>query len=1008
MTSVASHSALAPAPCPIAPLSPSTRSLLRSAPLLFSLPQCIAELVENTLDASASHIHVVVDCARLSFSVADDGRGMSAEELERCGTRHWTTKAERRGRHGQYVYGARGEALASLADIATLDITTTPSRRRSRVVDEPSPLNPSSPQLSSRVASSFTHRKRMSASSTAAVLSLPSTSSQCCGTTVAVTALYSNLPVRRRLLLSRSDRERESIKRRLERIALVHRHVVFTLWDEEHRRQLLSKGRLTDLPSSFGELYRHELAASLLPVMRLDCDAVSVRLYVSSLTAGYHTRDFHFVYINRRPVLQPTLQRLINQCWQQCRLFMEGGATPGMRVLHPVFVLLLELDDDSYDCLLQSDKQLVALAEQEAVDDAVRRCLHTGLMERYPVLRERASELFDHGEGDDRRNQRWKVTEERQEGAALWDERSEVGDAFIDLTGDVVVHPLSRTDSHLGNTLSVQTQSSHVDQAVPLRCARRSFSSVANTQHGSASSSTKPRHALGTDTSATTAALRIPASPQPSDEKQHRLGEVTRAPAEANDRLRQTAKCDAWQRREMNSPVAASHCAGAEPHFPSATPIDDNAADALLFPVFHAPALEARPSKRCRVVDSTARARATEPVDLTAADGSEWSEGRINSNSAEPVVSNPSQPYYNTPLPFQSVINSTTTRKAHLETAPPGPARSLQSALDREQYQVVTSGTARTFVPLGMLGDSSAPANSSSPFSQRFSSSQADRLTFASTVNANSLPHTSSHVRAPVLSLHKRSLQAARIVGQVDQKYVLCLLEARHLVAVDQHAADERVRLEDLEAHTAQLVSSQPLAQPLRCELTAIEAGTLELYRQQIDRWGWRLVRGSEQSAHTYDITHCPALLLPPVACVDSVDSLRDYLAQLSRSLRPPSHSQLPEPLLSLLHSRACKSAIRFGDRLSTQQQVALVRALSARQLPFQCAHGRPSMQPLVQLREQRAREQGQLGTAEGCEAPLKWWKQLVRRKLGRLTVVQGQFDEVGEVSARQAPFVPS
>ena len=1004
MSAAILHSPSVPTPRPVLPLSSSTRSLLRSAPLLFSLPQCIAELVENALDAAASHIHIVVDCGRLSFSVADDGRGMDRQELERCGVRHWTTKSKARGERGQCVFGARGEALASLADIATVDITTTASRHssRQRHAHSAAASSSSSSPSSSRRISASTYHKRLSASSTAAVTSLSFSSPQSHGTTVAVSHLYSNLPVRRRLLLSRRDRERESIKRRIERISLVHRHVVFTVWDDEHRRQLLSKGRLTDLPSSFGELYRYDLAASFLPMMSLDEASVGLRLYVSSLTAGYHTRDYQFVYINRRPVVQPTLRRLINQCWQRCRLFMDGGPTPNMRVLHAVFVLLLEMDDDCYDCLLQSDKQLVVMTDEDAVIDAVRRCLHAGLISRYPVLQQKASELFGDVESDERLVGERVAEEEERKGGSEKENDSCVGNgAFIDLTGDVTVHLPSRCYSHLGDSCRVRPTFRSVEAAVPYSQARRSFSSFnhSNDRTAQPHASHSPSSAVPS-APASSVLTRPPPQSSPAihvlEEEELLLDEpLIQSNEGANSRTLQESKADveAGSSMEETRPSDETLCS------PGEIEAEDVEVGGSFFPVFlernsaNGQTIQGRSSKRRKADVAVTSLRIEQPIDLTVAEGAVRCEkGAASSNEGSF-------------LPTAHTLSSAASLSAQGRESRPVPAhrppvRSLQSAFDEGEHKS-TGDTGNAAMPAFVGAEPAARPVAFNPSTERLLSSQADCLTPHS--SAAPFFRSSSPSQPSVLSLQKRMLQHARIVGQADHMYVLCLLDERHLVAVDQHAADERVRLEDLEAHIAQLVGSQPLAQPLQCQLTSIEVGTLQLYRQQLDRWGWRLVQDGEQTPNTYTVTHCPALLLPPVACLDSVAALHDYLAQLSHSLRSPSPPQLPQSLLALLHSRACKSAIRFGDRLSTPQQVGLVRALSRCQLPFQCAHGRPSMQPLADVsdRDERKQQQQQAEVGEGDGTLPKWWKERMRKQLGRLTAVREKHDTRGESAAQ-------
>jgi DNA mismatch repair protein MLH3 len=76
-----------------------------------------------------------------------------------------------------------------------------------------------------------------------------------------------------------------------------------------------------------------------------------------------------------------------------------------------------------------------------------------------------------------------------------------------------------------------------------------------------------------------------------------------------------------------------------------------------------------------------------------------------------------------------------------------------------------------------------------------------------------------------------------------------------------------------------------------------------------------------------------------------------------------------------MLNSRACRSAIMFNDELSKEQCQTLVSNLASCKFPFQCAHGRPSLVPLVNLWrvEMGAREQA---NNERLGADLSIWKR--------------------------------
>jgi DNA mismatch repair protein MLH3 len=71
-----------PTPEALQTLAEPVRTRLRSSQILTSLPQVVSELVQNALDASASHIDVGVDCQEWECWVKDDGHGISKSGLE--------------------------------------------------------------------------------------------------------------------------------------------------------------------------------------------------------------------------------------------------------------------------------------------------------------------------------------------------------------------------------------------------------------------------------------------------------------------------------------------------------------------------------------------------------------------------------------------------------------------------------------------------------------------------------------------------------------------------------------------------------------------------------------------------------------------------------------------------------------------------------------------------------------------------------------------------------------
>lgn len=113
---------------PIVPLPPSTTSLLRSTLVIPSLPAALLELVQNALDAQASRIDVSFDLDRWTIKCEDNGVGIVRSQLGGVASERYLTSKTMPGdeaqQQGGETFGFRGEALASLADVALLELVS--------------------------------------------------------------------------------------------------------------------------------------------------------------------------------------------------------------------------------------------------------------------------------------------------------------------------------------------------------------------------------------------------------------------------------------------------------------------------------------------------------------------------------------------------------------------------------------------------------------------------------------------------------------------------------------------------------------------------------------------------------------------------------------------------------------------------------------------------------------------------------------------------------------------
>lgn len=83
-----------------------------------------------------------------------------------------------------------------------------------------------------------------------------------------------------------------------------------------------------------------------------------------------------------------------------------------------------------------------------------------------------------------------------------------------------------------------------------------------------------------------------------------------------------------------------------------------------------------------------------------------------------------------------------------------------------------------------------------------------------------------------------------------------------------------------------------------------------------------------------------------------SSETLQKYVREQIRALRETSGgaSTMPRLVLDYLKSMACHRAVKFGDSLTITECKAIVHKLSQCELPFQCAHGRPSVLPILKI----------------------------------------------------------
>ena len=311
-------------------------------------PSSVAkELVENSLDAGASQITVEVKGGGVELvRVTDDGCGISAEEVELALHRHGTSKiTSASDLDSVATLGFRGEALPSIAAVATLSLVTRPH-------DDPGGRE--------------VHLKWGEM-----VRSGPRGCPP--GTSVSVQDLFENLPARRKFLKSPAA-ETARISELVSRYALAFPEVRFRLV-VDGRNTLTSPGN-GSLTDALVSVYGAETGRGMLEVSLEGTEgSYGVKGLISSPSLNRANRSYITFLVNRRWIQSPLLSFALAESYQ--------GFLPQKR--HPLAVLNFTVPLAETDVNVHPAKREIRFHKEDRVFSALQRGVRSSLIATSPV-----------------------------------------------------------------------------------------------------------------------------------------------------------------------------------------------------------------------------------------------------------------------------------------------------------------------------------------------------------------------------------------------------------------------------------------------------------------------------------------------------------------------------------------------------------------------------------------------------------------------------------------------
>ncbi|MCC6372050.1 MAG: DNA mismatch repair endonuclease MutL [Bacteroidia bacterium] len=298
----------------------------------------VKELLENAIDAGATHIRLIIkDAGKTMIQVIDNGKGMNPFDARMSFERHATSKiSSADDLFTLTTKGFRGEALASIAAIAQVELKT---RQENDLVAQHLIVEGS---------------KLISQTECQAAT----------GTSFTVKNLFYNIPARRNFL--KSDQiEQKHIVDEIERVAIPHTNIHFVFISNGNEVLNLPAGNLMQrIKSLMGNYIQKELVQ-----INEDTSFVKITGYVSLPEYAIKSKKEQYFFVNNRFVRNPFLNHAIYEAYKELISYQS----------HPRYFIFLELDPKHIDINIHPTKTEVKFTDDKTVymllTSAIKRAL---------------------------------------------------------------------------------------------------------------------------------------------------------------------------------------------------------------------------------------------------------------------------------------------------------------------------------------------------------------------------------------------------------------------------------------------------------------------------------------------------------------------------------------------------------------------------------------------------------------------------------------------------------
>lgn len=300
----------------------------------------IKELVENSFDAQARTIMVVVkDAGKQLIHIVDDGVGMTRQDLGLACKRHATSKVyDTADLEAIRSFGFRGEALASIASVANIEIRTMRDGDEHGWKLTAEPMKP-------EIIEPFAVDK---------------------GTQIFVRNLFYNIPVRKKFLRTNLT-EFRYISDTMIKFALSKPDIRFIFYDED---TLVFDAKPTNLHNRIAQVIGKATSESVIPVDHFS-DGIRIYGYIGLPSIAKQTKANQYLFLNERSIQSKSISFAVFSAYEH---LLEKSK-------HPFFVLNIQLDPSKFDVNVHPQKHEVKFDDERLIYNIINRAVVRALAE---------------------------------------------------------------------------------------------------------------------------------------------------------------------------------------------------------------------------------------------------------------------------------------------------------------------------------------------------------------------------------------------------------------------------------------------------------------------------------------------------------------------------------------------------------------------------------------------------------------------------------------------------